>query len=219
MDVRKCIVPMWHGGTLNSRRAASPLVRLVEEVERWEAPDSTLFSFKIGVETSQIVLSPIEYFTSFQASRDAKRFYLNVAGITIRLLALVTLHAVYFEAGDWRENYAGHLSVGWIKGGQRLTCLRTVKPEEDPLYVGCLRILKTKQNKESRKLSRLVKQNLLQVVGQLTSQYNAGSSANALEHTAWRTLLDMGLRSRRCPRGPLLTKRRCQLRIVWDQKH
>ncbi|GFV00520.1 uncharacterized protein TNCV_3644981 [Trichonephila clavipes] len=30
---------MRHGGTLNSRRAASPLVWLVEEVERWEAPD------------------------------------------------------------------------------------------------------------------------------------------------------------------------------------
>ncbi|GFW81773.1 uncharacterized protein TNCV_2884471 [Trichonephila clavipes] len=28
-----------HGGTLNSRRAASPLVRLVEGEERWEAPD------------------------------------------------------------------------------------------------------------------------------------------------------------------------------------
>ncbi|GFV00348.1 hypothetical protein TNCV_3643261 [Trichonephila clavipes] len=28
MDVRKCVVPLWHGGTLNSRRATSPLVRL-----------------------------------------------------------------------------------------------------------------------------------------------------------------------------------------------
>ncbi|GFV58952.1 hypothetical protein TNCV_1804901 [Trichonephila clavipes] len=39
MDVCKCIVPLRHGGTLNSRRAASPLVWLVERVERWEAPD------------------------------------------------------------------------------------------------------------------------------------------------------------------------------------
>ncbi|GFT76084.1 uncharacterized protein TNCV_1255641 [Trichonephila clavipes] len=60
MDVCKCIVPLRHGGTLNSRRAASPLVRLVEEVERLEAPDHPqVFSLKIGVETSQIVLSPI----------------------------------------------------------------------------------------------------------------------------------------------------------------
>ncbi|GFX11114.1 down syndrome cell adhesion molecule homolog [Trichonephila clavipes] len=37
MVVCKCIVPLRQGGTLNSRRAASPLVWLVEE--RWEAPD------------------------------------------------------------------------------------------------------------------------------------------------------------------------------------
>ncbi|GFW35401.1 hypothetical protein TNCV_2612001 [Trichonephila clavipes] len=29
MDVCKSIVPLWHGGTLKSRRAASPLMRLV----------------------------------------------------------------------------------------------------------------------------------------------------------------------------------------------
>ncbi|GFY24338.1 uncharacterized protein TNCV_1013871 [Trichonephila clavipes] len=59
MDVCKCIVPLRHGATLNSRRAASPLVCLLEGVERWEAPDhSQMSSLKIGVETSQIVLSP-----------------------------------------------------------------------------------------------------------------------------------------------------------------
>ncbi|GFV09773.1 cullin-4A [Trichonephila clavipes] len=39
IDVCKCIVPSWYGGTLNSHRAASPLVRLVEGEERWEVPD------------------------------------------------------------------------------------------------------------------------------------------------------------------------------------
>ncbi|GFX46501.1 hypothetical protein TNCV_4549401 [Trichonephila clavipes] len=39
MDACKCIVPLQHGGTLNSRRAASPLVRLVEDKKRWEASD------------------------------------------------------------------------------------------------------------------------------------------------------------------------------------
>ncbi|GFX06079.1 uncharacterized protein TNCV_446541 [Trichonephila clavipes] len=37
MDVRKCIVPSRQEVTLNSRRAASPLVRMVEGEERWEA--------------------------------------------------------------------------------------------------------------------------------------------------------------------------------------
>ncbi|GFW18854.1 uncharacterized protein TNCV_5133071 [Trichonephila clavipes] len=31
MDVCKCIVPLWHGGNLNSCRVACPLLRLVEE--------------------------------------------------------------------------------------------------------------------------------------------------------------------------------------------
>ncbi|GFX74591.1 uncharacterized protein TNCV_1158081 [Trichonephila clavipes] len=39
MDICECIVPSRHGGTLKRRRAASPLVRLVEGEERWEAPD------------------------------------------------------------------------------------------------------------------------------------------------------------------------------------
>ncbi|GFW84342.1 uncharacterized protein TNCV_1132111 [Trichonephila clavipes] len=37
MDVCKCIVPSRHEGTLNSRQAASPLVRLVEG-EKGERP-------------------------------------------------------------------------------------------------------------------------------------------------------------------------------------
>ncbi|GFW35772.1 hypothetical protein TNCV_4436191 [Trichonephila clavipes] len=37
--VAAAIVPLWHGGTLNSRRATSPLVRLVARDERWETPD------------------------------------------------------------------------------------------------------------------------------------------------------------------------------------
>ncbi|GFW51901.1 uncharacterized protein TNCV_1188321 [Trichonephila clavipes] len=39
MGVCKCIVPLRHGGTLNSNRATSPLVKFLEEEERWEALD------------------------------------------------------------------------------------------------------------------------------------------------------------------------------------
>ncbi|GFW45700.1 uncharacterized protein TNCV_3246371 [Trichonephila clavipes] len=34
-------IPLRHGGTLNSRRAASPLEWLVEREERWEASDQS----------------------------------------------------------------------------------------------------------------------------------------------------------------------------------
>ncbi|GFY30064.1 uncharacterized protein TNCV_4073771 [Trichonephila clavipes] len=37
-NVCKCIVPVRHRGTLNSRRAVSTLKGLVEGEERWEAP-------------------------------------------------------------------------------------------------------------------------------------------------------------------------------------
>ncbi|GFV31538.1 hypothetical protein TNCV_1182671 [Trichonephila clavipes] len=39
MGVCKCIVPLQQGGTLNSRRASSPLVRLIEGEESREDPD------------------------------------------------------------------------------------------------------------------------------------------------------------------------------------
>ncbi|GFX76307.1 transposon Tf2-9 polyprotein [Trichonephila clavipes] len=39
MDVSKCIAPSRHGGTINSRQAASPLVRLVKGEEMSEAPE------------------------------------------------------------------------------------------------------------------------------------------------------------------------------------
>ncbi|GFU99120.1 hypothetical protein TNCV_1228341 [Trichonephila clavipes] len=51
-DVCKCIVPLRFGDTLNSRRAASPLVWLVEAVERWEAAEHPGVLPQIGVETS-----------------------------------------------------------------------------------------------------------------------------------------------------------------------
>ncbi|GBM76409.1 Transposable element Tc1 transposase [Araneus ventricosus] len=75
------------------------------------------------------------------------------------------------------------------------------------------------KEKGRRRLSRLVKQNWRQTVAQLTAQYNAGPSANVSEHTVQRTLLDMGLCSRRPTRVPLLTKRHRQLRLQWAWEH
>ncbi|GFT48837.1 uncharacterized protein TNCV_178881 [Trichonephila clavipes] len=60
MDVCKCIVSSRHGGTLNSRRAASPLVCLVEGEERWVASDNlpSVLPLNWGG-PSHIVLSPV----------------------------------------------------------------------------------------------------------------------------------------------------------------
>ncbi|GFX68782.1 hypothetical protein TNCV_4070261 [Trichonephila clavipes] len=51
------------GGTLNSRQAASPLVRLVEGEEGWEAsdyPQSVLPLNWGGIEPNRTVTSPVE---------------------------------------------------------------------------------------------------------------------------------------------------------------
>ncbi|GFW42362.1 hypothetical protein TNCV_239591 [Trichonephila clavipes] len=89
MGVCKCIVPLRHRGTLNSRRAASPLVWLVEGVERWETPDHPqVSSLKIEVDTSQIELSPVfrEYphqpqDTSRERHEDPQRWNKNLPEI------------------------------------------------------------------------------------------------------------------------------------------
>ncbi|GFU45706.1 extended synaptotagmin-3 [Trichonephila clavipes] len=67
MDICKCMVPLRHGGTLNSRRAASPLMRLVAGDERvgWQYTriynpqrHPRVLVIKCGTDPSQIVLSP-----------------------------------------------------------------------------------------------------------------------------------------------------------------
>ncbi|GBN89207.1 Transposable element Tc1 transposase [Araneus ventricosus] len=82
--------------------------------------------------------------------------------------------------------------------------------------VGRPRVIKVKGR---RRLSRLVKQNRRRTVAQLTAQYNAGPSASVSEHTVQRTLLDMGLLSRRPTRVPLLTKSHRQLCLQWAREH
>ncbi|GBM71957.1 Transposable element Tc1 transposase [Araneus ventricosus] len=82
--------------------------------------------------------------------------------------------------------------------------------------VGRPRVIKEKGR---LRLYRLLKQNQLQTVAQLTAQYNAGPSASVSEHTVQWTLLDMGLCSKRPTHVPLLTKRHRQLLLQWAREH
>ncbi|GFU94265.1 hypothetical protein TNCV_3980661 [Trichonephila clavipes] len=60
MDASKCIVLLQHGSSLNSSRTANPLVRLVEEEERWEALGHPWGALpQIWVELNQIILLPV----------------------------------------------------------------------------------------------------------------------------------------------------------------
>ncbi|GFX72433.1 cullin-4A [Trichonephila clavipes] len=58
IDVCKCIVPSRHEGTLNRRRAASPLVRLITGDKRWETltvPQGVLPHNLGGIELNRTV--------------------------------------------------------------------------------------------------------------------------------------------------------------------
>ncbi|GFV18607.1 uncharacterized protein TNCV_2872391 [Trichonephila clavipes] len=71
MDVWKCIVPLRHEGTLNSRRAASPLVRLVEGEERCEAPDQP--QVVLPQNWGEIELNRSVTFTALKATSNDRR--------------------------------------------------------------------------------------------------------------------------------------------------
>ncbi|GFV54854.1 transposable element Tcb2 transposase [Trichonephila clavipes] len=60
-------------GTLSSRLAASPFMRLVEEEERWGASDlPQVFSIQIGVEPSQIVPKSPELGSQLRLKTDVQ---------------------------------------------------------------------------------------------------------------------------------------------------
>ncbi|GFS49800.1 hypothetical protein TNCV_4344661 [Trichonephila clavipes] len=74
------------------------------EVNRRESP------LKVEYVTPRIVTSEAEPFM-FGRSRD---YYPTIGPCH-------PLHVVDVEVEDWLGNCIGHLSVGWIKGGERLT--------------------------------------------------------------------------------------------------
>ncbi|GFV90091.1 hypothetical protein TNCV_4378071 [Trichonephila clavipes] len=83
--------------------------------------------------TSRQLMLWVEYVTPTKATREADPFLFGRSR-DYWLLVLITPHAVDSETGDWRGNFASHLSVGFIKGSQMLTCLRTqasVSPVSD----------------------------------------------------------------------------------------
>ncbi|GFU65462.1 uncharacterized protein TNCV_633851 [Trichonephila clavipes] len=76
MDVCKCIVPLQYGGTLNSHRATSPLVRLVKGEKRWGALDhfqGVLPQNWVGTEKNRTVTCIIPHLTCHLKSTDNDR--------------------------------------------------------------------------------------------------------------------------------------------------
>ncbi|GFV43803.1 hypothetical protein TNCV_1658491 [Trichonephila clavipes] len=78
--------------------------------------------------SAMVLVSPfgvslkVEYVTPTKVTRDAESLLFGHSRDYYSTIGPSPPHAVDFEASG---NCAGHLSVGWIKGSQRLTCLRT----------------------------------------------------------------------------------------------
>ncbi|GFW70859.1 hypothetical protein TNCV_3366091 [Trichonephila clavipes] len=76
MDVCKCIMPSRHGGTINSCRAASPLLRLMEGEKRSEliaisgALDNALNSYKDSIWILTHSRSSIQYLKNWPKIMD-----------------------------------------------------------------------------------------------------------------------------------------------------
>ncbi|GFU06303.1 hypothetical protein TNCV_4765961 [Trichonephila clavipes] len=66
MDVCKCIVPLRHGGTLNSRRAISPLVWMVEEEEKSWLPPQLASSNSNDMQQISASFLYLEFLSPFQ---------------------------------------------------------------------------------------------------------------------------------------------------------
>ncbi|GFV65416.1 uncharacterized protein TNCV_2638461 [Trichonephila clavipes] len=110
MDVCKCIVPSRHGGTLNSRRAASPLVRLVDGEERWEAsddPQGVSPQSWGGAELNHFV----KVFSFFPASPPFLRQISQSKPGVLNLLFPTGLHTLdrYFTRPQFADNGKPHL--------------------------------------------------------------------------------------------------------------
>ncbi|GFU16508.1 hypothetical protein TNCV_836721 [Trichonephila clavipes] len=73
MGVCKCIMPLWHGSTLNSSRATNPLLRKGKRSGRVLTPPGYSPS-KLGWNLAKIVLSPLVLKSTANDRRESSPF-------------------------------------------------------------------------------------------------------------------------------------------------
>ncbi|GFW48339.1 hypothetical protein TNCV_1109021 [Trichonephila clavipes] len=130
-------MPLWHGGTLNSRQAASPLVRLVKEEERWEAPDlPRVFSLKIEVEPGQIILPPFGL-AVHQNDHQARRTFVEWAQNEIAVVPDFHKRILFSdEAHFWLNDYVNKQNCRiWSEANPQVYVETPLHPEK--LTVWC----------------------------------------------------------------------------------
>lgn len=90
------------------------------------------------------------------------------------------------------------------------------KWRNDELTSSCFRGI---DSRGERRLVRIVRSDRRATLPQITNNYNNGDQKKVSQHTVQRSLLRMGLRSRRPSRVPLLTAHHRQQRLQWAREH
>ena len=103
-------------------------------------------------------------------------------------------------------------------GFSRTTISRVYRESGDKLNLrprwGRTKIM---QDRDQRRLTRIIKRDRRAFLPQIAADFNAGPSTNISVRTIQRNIIDMGFRSRRPTRVPLMTARHKALRLAWDR--
>ncbi|GFT10046.1 HTH_Tnp_Tc3_2 domain-containing protein [Trichonephila clavipes] len=74
---------------------------------------------------------------------------------------------------------------------------------------------KNMQERDQRRLTRIIKRDRRATLPQIAAYFNAGPSTSVTVRTTQRNIIDMGFRSQRPTSVPLLTARHKALRLTW----
>ncbi|GFV74060.1 HTH_Tnp_Tc3_2 domain-containing protein [Trichonephila clavipes] len=75
------------------------------------------------------------------------------------------------------------------------------------------------QERDQRKVTRIIKHKRRATHPQIAADFNTGPSISVTVRTIQRKIIDMGFRSQRPIRVPLLTARYKALRFNWARQH
>ncbi|GFU01788.1 HTH_Tnp_Tc3_2 domain-containing protein [Trichonephila clavipes] len=78
---------------------------------------------------------------------------------------------------------------------------------------------KNMQERDQRRLTRISKRDRREIVSQIAAELNAGTSTSVTVRSIQQNIIDMGFRSQRPTRIPLLTARHKALRFAWARQH
>ncbi|GFX27451.1 transposable element Tcb1 transposase [Trichonephila clavipes] len=192
MDVCKCIVPSRHGGTLNSRRAASPLVRLVERERE---------ARKNEVETSQLVLSPV-WCSELKLTTGNYHTHLEE------------------EYANYRKPPDGADSTSqWRECRPRVTTPNEDRYIWQLLPKETDEVTTSNEDRYIYIFGSYCQKKQRSTASDLSCQLSSATCTTVSRQTVYRRLGHIGLYARTPVRCVPLTATHCRLRLTWSREH